>query len=89
MVLRIFADTAGIEYDNIRLFRFFRFPIAHFVEDARDLFRFVHIHLTAVGDDMVLFFHKFPVVKFFFHYTLFYEFYQVFESFLRRFHHKK
>lgn len=88
VIFRIFTDTAGVEYDNIRFLRLLRLPIAQLCQNTRDLFRLVDVHLAAVRDDMVLFFHKFPVFKFFFHYTLFRKFYQVFQGFLTRFHHK-
>ena len=57
MVFRIFADTAGIEDDNIRFLLVFAFFIAARTQNSCDFFRFMYVHLAAVCYDQILLFH--------------------------------
>ena len=61
VIFRVFADTAGIKDDDIRVFAVSNRLVAHLFQRARDFFRFVHVHLTAVCNDMIMFLvHNFP-----------------------------
>ena len=53
VVLRILADAAGVEYDDVRLLDGRLFGISRPAQEPRDLLRFVHVHLAAVSDDVI------------------------------------
>ena len=62
-IFRVFADAAGVEYDHPRIFLPLCAFIAEFPHDARQFFRFVNVHLAAVGNDVIRFvLHGFSVL---------------------------
>ena len=62
VIFRVFADAAGIEDDDVRLlFRGGFFFVPARAQDAGKFFRFMHVHLAAVGDDAIFLFHMFDL----------------------------
>lgn len=58
VVFRVFPYTAGVEYDDIRLLLAFALRISARAQNARNLLRFVYVHLTAVRYNPILLFHS-------------------------------
>ena len=52
--LRVVPDAAGVENDDVRALLLAAGHSAHAFEEPRDLFGLVHVHLTAVCDDLIL-----------------------------------